>query len=203
MTLATIVDRPELADTRWSVAIATAGGHLQELSGSLLLRTASVAKIFLLIEIASQLEQGQVLAGSLLDRGRVAPVRDSGLWQHLTVSALPIEDAARLVGAASDNWATNVLLDVVGLASVQARARDLAPGGSRLLDQVRDVRGDGHPETLSIGCAADWVAIMTGLWRGTVGGEPVSRRVLDWLSGGFDLSMVASAFGLDPLAHST
>ncbi|MPY79376.1 MAG: hypothetical protein GEV04_12985 [Actinophytocola sp.] len=26
--------------------------------------------------------------------------------------------------------------------------------------------------------------------------------VLDWLATGFDLSMVASAFGLDPLAHT-
>jgi beta-lactamase class A len=201
VTIARVLDVPELADTTWSVAAAQVGGRLEELSGSVLLRTASIGKIFLLIEVARQLEQGEIRAGALLDRARVAPVHDSGLWQHLAVRELAIEDAARLVGVASDNWATNALLDVVGLAAVDARATELAHGGSRLLDQVRDVRAHGHPETLSVGCAADWVAIMTGLWHGTVVSEAVSRRVLDWLSGGFDLSMVAGAFGLDPLAH--
>jgi beta-lactamase class A len=57
------------------------------------------------------------------------------------------------------------------------------------------------PETLSVGCASDWFAIMSGLADGAVGGRAASLRVLDWLRGALDLSMVAAALGLDPLAH--
>ena len=57
------------------------------------------------------------------------------------------------------------------------------------------------PETLSVGCASDWFAVMSGLADGRVAGRAASLRVLDWLRGGLDLSMVASALGLDPLSH--
>ena len=54
-------------------------------------------------------------------------VADSGLWHLMAVDALPVEDVALLVGAVSDNWATNVLVARLGLAAV---ARP-APGAHR------------------------------------------------------------------------
>jgi beta-lactamase class A len=56
---------------------------------------------------------------------------------------------------------------------------------------------------LSSGCARDWTGILAALHRGEVVSAGVSRQVLDWLALGADLSMVASAFALDPLAHVT
>ena len=109
---------------------------------------------------------------------------------------------ATLVGAVSDNWATNALVDLVGLEAVRTRARSLAPHGSTLHDLVRDGRGPADPPTLSEGCAADHVALMSGLAAGTVVDPAVSARVLGWLAAGTDLSMVATAFHLDPLAHT-
>ncbi len=166
-----------------------------------LLRTASVGKVFLLVEVADRLHRGLLDPEQPVRRDRVAPVADSGLWQHLASDELPVVDAACLVGAVSDNWATNALLDLVGLASVRERARTLAPGGSALHDLVRDERGPDDPPTLSEGCAADWVAVMAGLEAGTVVGPAVSATVRSWLATGVDLSMVASALHLDPLAH--
>src|SRR5690606_37577890 len=78
----------------------------------------------------------------------------------------------------------------------------LAPGGSTLLDRVRDVRTPEYPSALSVGCAADWVGVLAALAAGEVVDVAVSRLVLDWLGLGVDLSMVAGALGLDPLAHA-
>ena len=64
------------------------------------------------------------------DRRTTEPVADSWVWQHLVTDQLPVADAAVLVGAVSDNLATNVLVDLLGLDAVQARARSMAPGGS-------------------------------------------------------------------------
>ncbi len=63
-----------------------------------------------------------------------------------------------------------------------------------LHDYVRDVRSAGDPPSLSDGCADDWVEIVQGLYS-------ARSPVLDWLAHGADLSMVAGAFDLDPLAH--
>ena len=99
---------------------------------SALLRTASVGKVFLLVEVADRLERGVLDPQQPLRRDRVAPVADSGLWQHLASRRRSrSRDVACLVGAVSDNWATNVLLDLVGLAAVQAAGpRRWRPAGS-------------------------------------------------------------------------
>ncbi len=183
--LATTLDRGAV----WSVQVRRAGGDvLAEHDPERLLRTASVGKVYLLMRIAELIGAGELDPGEMLDRDRGPAVADSGLWQHLDTQRLPVADAARLVGAVSDNWATNVLLDRVGIESLP-----VGPRGSALHDYVRDQRSPEHPPTLSEGCAADWVDAFLGL----PGGSPV----LDWISLGVDLSMVASAFGLDPLAH--
>lgn len=156
-----------------------------------ILPTASVGKLFLLHHLAELLDADPDAGGVLLRRDAVAPVADSGIWQHLDVAALSVADCARLVGTVSDNLATNVLLDHVGLEPVQAVARRLAPRGSMLHDRVRDVRRPADPPTLSVGCAADWVDYF----------RAPHPRVLGWLSATADLSMVSSAFDLDPLAH--
>lgn len=157
----------------------------------LMLPTASVGKVFLLHRLAELLEEDPRRADEPVRKDSVEPVADSGLWQHLRVAELPLVDAARLVGTVSDNLATNILLDHVGLESVQAAARRLAPLGSMLHDRVRDVRRPQDPPTLSTGCARDWV----GYFRAP------HPQVLDWIATSTDLSMVAGALGLDPLAH--
>jgi beta-lactamase class A len=188
--------------TSWSVAAGPVDGPPEvSVEPDLLLPTASVAKVLLLVVLAEQLEAGVLSADLPVDRRRVPPVADSGLWQHLAPDVLPLDDVAQLVGSLSDNWGTNVLLDLVGLETVQDRARDLAPGGSMLLDVVRDERLPTHPPTLSTGCASDWFPLMSALATGDGLGRKVSLRVLEWLRHGVDLSMVPSAFALDPLAH--
>lgn len=199
-----LLESHALRDTRWSVAISdvTSGTCLVEADSHQLLRTASVAKVYLLVEIAAKLVTGGVDPLLPLDRRSVAPVADSGLWQHFASDVLPLVDGATLVGSMSDNLATNALLDLVGLDAVQARAARHATDGSTLHDVVRDVRGPEDPPTLSEGSAADWASLFAGLKRGTVESPRVSELVLAWLARGADLSMVASAFGLDPLAHA-
>jgi beta-lactamase class A len=198
-----LLETPALADTAWSVDVRREGQAVFQHDPEKLLRTASLAKVFLLVELAARIADGTTNAQDLLDRRAVEPVGDSGLWQHLASDRLPVADAAVLVGAVSDNLATNVLIDLVGLEAVQARAASMAPGGSMLHDVVRDARTAQTPETLSEGCASDWARIFHDLHRSAAAGDPVSGDVLRWLSAGTDLSMVAAAFGLDPLAHAS
>jgi beta-lactamase class A len=193
------------ASVTWSVLVRRSGGDapLLEVDADRLCATASIGKVLLLITVAEQLETGALAGEAVLSRKNVPPVADSGLWQHLAVDVLPVTDVCALVGATSDNLATNVLVDAVGLDAVSSTARRLGMSKTALHDVVRDHRTPEHPAALSTGTAAELVQLLTLLDEASNISSTAARQVRQWLSTNNDLSMVASAFGLDPLAHAT
>ncbi|TFC24722.1 serine hydrolase [Cryobacterium sp. TMT1-3] len=163
--------------------------------------TASVGKVLLLIEVAARLKDAEFGLATMLERTGIDAVGDSGIWQHLQVSRLSVADLAALVGATSDNLATNVLIRAVGLHAVRARTESLGLSRTALLDLVRTKRGPDDAPQLSVGSAKELTWLFTALARGEIVDAETSGRVIGWLSLNSDLSLVASAFGLDPLAH--
>jgi beta-lactamase class A len=111
---------------RWSVHVTDLGGQLLAAhEPDRRLSTASIGKILLLAETARRLELATLDPNEPLTRTPELAVADSGLWQHLRSDTLPLADVAVLVAAASDNYATNVLLERVGLDRVAALAAEL------------------------------------------------------------------------------
>jgi beta-lactamase class A len=178
---------------RWSACVrdAVTAEVLAGTDPALVLPIASVGKLLLLAEVARAFDAGELDPSVPLARTAEDAVADSGLWRHLRAEALPAEDLAVLVGAVSDNLATNVLLRAVGLGAVTVTATRLGLHATALHDRVRDVRGQGQPPALASGSAGELSALMGRL----------DDRVLRWLAAGADLSMVAGGLGLDPLAH--
>lgn len=167
-----------------------------------LLPSASAAKILVLMEAARAVAAGEADVTEHLDRSAVAGVGDSGLWQHLAVDSLPLSDVAQLVGAVSDNLATNVLLHRLGgVGRVAQTAGDLEVRDVALHDIVRDERTSAHAPTLSTGTARGYADLFRRLQIGDRIPRTVADTVMNWLRHGTDLSMVAAAFGLDPLSH--
>lgn len=206
------------ASASWSVLVRDAETDevVLEQTPAVLLSAASAPKLLLLVACAALIERGELDPRERLERASVPPVGDSGLWQHLDQPTLTVADAALLVGAVSDNLATNVLLERIGLDAVARECDRLGIRDVHLHDAVRDVRGAGDAPRLSSASAAGMVELMARLAGGTLGAgmrdrtaaDPAAlgattldRRVLGWMRHSVDLSMVASAFGLDPLAH--
>lgn len=183
-----------------AVDLAT-GAVLFSVDDHVVMPTASIGKVLLLIEVAARLEARDTSPLSLVDRQHSDAVTGSGIWQHLAAPSLPLSDLAALVGATSDNLATNVLLRRVGLESVSARTERLGLKHTAMLDLVRIHRGPDDAPQLSVGSAKELAWLFAALARGEVVDAATSKRVVGWLSLGHDLSMVASAFGLDPLSH--
>ena len=165
------------------------------------LPTAGLGSVLLLIEVAARITARDATGFGILDKSPGDAVADAGLWQHLQAPALPVTDLAALVGATRDNLATNVLLRQLGLDAVRARAESLGLTRTALLDLARTGRGPDDAPHLSIGSARELAGLFAALSRGEVVDHVTSHRVLGWLSNGADLSMVSSAFGLDPLSH--
>jgi beta-lactamase class A len=165
------------------------------------LPTASIGKILLLIEVSARITARDVAGYGILDKTPGDAIGRAGLWQQLQAPALPVADLATLVGATSDNLATNVLLRQIGLDAVRARTEALGMSRTALLDLVRDQRGPDDAPQLSVGSTAELTWLFSALSRGQVVDHVTSHRVLGWLAQNADLSLVASAFGLDPLSH--
>ena len=183
----------------WSVVISDSSGEvLIEENLDAFLSIASVGKILLLLTIAQRYSDHE-LETIHVDRAHAEQVTDSGLWQHLDASRLSLHDLVVLVASVSDNWATNALIENAGLPSVWGTANAWGLTETKLLDVVRDVRDENTAPRLAEGTARELHTLVTAM-AGSAPGSP-GARVASWLRLNTDLSLVASAFGLDPLAH--
>jgi beta-lactamase class A len=190
-------------DIDWSICVRDVEGR--EVAGrnaDRSMKTASIGKLLLLVEVARQCAEGDLTETTLLGQDPELHVADSGIWQHLHVEELAVHDLCALIASVSDNLATNALLKHVGLHRLHDLTESLGLHHTALLDYVRDHRGPDDPETLSIGSASELSLVMSQLSRNELVSPTVSEQVNAWLATNVDLSMVASAFGLDPLAHA-
>jgi beta-lactamase class A len=149
---------PDLAPVDWSILVVDvgSGAKLAAQDEDRILWTASVGKLFLLVEIARRAAAGDL---DLTERVRWRDdelVADSGLWYRLDQRELSVGDLCLLVGAVSDNLATSVLLRLVGVPAVAVTTRALGYRDSAVLDRVRDDRGPQHQPTLRSGPPPSW-----------------------------------------------
>ena len=177
------------------------GATLLSADDRIVLPTAGLGRILLLIEVSARITERDHTGLGILDKTEENAARGPGLWQYLQAPALPAVDLATLIGATSDNLAVNTLLARVGLDAVRTRAESLGLKHTAMLDRVRDRRGPDDAPHRPVGSTPELTGLFAALARDEVVDAPTSRRVLGWLSLGYDLSGVASAFGLDPLAH--
>lgn len=147
--------------------------------------TASAIKLSILYELLEQSESGSIALDRPLPLDRAQVVGGSGVLQHLTTPSLSLRDHAALMVILSDNTATNVVIDAVGMDRVNARMASLGLGDIRLRRRMMDAgavaRGDENVAT-----PASLAAVAERLWRGD-GLTPASRaeahRVLRLVSG--------------------
>lgn len=165
------------------------------------LDTASMGKVFLLHTALQMHVDGTLDLQEKLRRRPSERVDESGLWYLMEQDELSLYDVAVLVGAFSDNFATNVLIRRVGLENVAHQVKELGYRNSGLHDFLRWPRPAKAPRTLSTGTAAELSDFMARHAKDEFWDESTNEIFRRWLGAGADTSMVASAFDLDPLAH--
>jgi beta-lactamase class A len=114
--------------------------------------TASTIKLAILYELFRQADAGAVALDEVspMDRSRAVP---GGLLHELTNPALSPRDLAVAMILQSDNTATNVLIDRVGMAAVNQRMASLGLTATKLRRYMIDLdaarRGDENISTPS------------------------------------------------------
>lgn len=135
--------------------------------------TASAIKIGILHELFVQADAGTVR----LDEPRPLPAASraggSGLLQRLSNPQLSLRDHALLMILLSDNSATNLLIDTLGMETITTHMQALGAKGYRLRRRMMDgaaaARGDEN-----VASASDLVVVMEALRTGR-GLSPASQ----------------------------
>jgi beta-lactamase class A len=102
----------------------TSGERLARL-GTRPFPTASTIKIAVLYELFAQAEEQRLRLDDARPLPDAARAAGSGVLQHLESPVLPLTDYATLMIMLSDNSATNILIDAVGMDAVNRRMRGL------------------------------------------------------------------------------
>jgi beta-lactamase class A len=113
--------------------------------------TASTIKLALVYELFKQVEERTVRLEDTLVLDRSKAVGGTGVLVEMGTPTLSIRDYAVLMVTLSDNTATNVLIDRLGMEKVARRMQSLGLSGTRLRRHMMDTaaarRGDENVST--------------------------------------------------------
>lgn len=125
---------------------------------------ASTIKLAILYELFTQADEGRLRLAEVRPLERRHVVGGSGVLMHLTAPAMSLRDYAILMVVLSDNTATNLLIDVVGMANVTRRMSGLGLQKLQLRRKMIDMeaarRGDEN-----VGTPGDLARLLTAIHR--------------------------------------
>ena len=138
MSLSELIREPaEAFDGKLGVSVKHLGlGEAASLNGDELFPTASVFKVPVIVELYRQVDAGAISLDekvTLLERDKVP---GSGILKELSEGlVLSIQDLVELMMILSDNTATDLVVETVGVENINANLRRLGLDGTPLLGQ--------------------------------------------------------------------
>jgi len=146
-----------------------ATGQKYVLHADAVLPTASSIKIAILAELYRQAQQGKIKLSDLYTLQSSDLVGGSGIAGALTpgVTRLTIRDVAALMISVSDNSATNIIIDRVGMENVNTLLDSLGLTHMRLRRKMMDVKAAAEGRE-NIATPREMVQLLEDLYRGKV-----------------------------------
>ena len=147
--------------------------------------TASTIKLAVFIEAFQQIKEGKKSIADRVTLQKADQVEGSGVLQLLqTPLALTLEDVITLMMAASDNTATNLVIDQLGLANINARLAALGLKQTVLYKKVfRKPDGPMPPEQPKFGLgkttAREMAVLMAGIARCELADANLCKRMIE------------------------
>ena len=181
---ATIQDEDRKLDGVLGVAILDLStGRTFFLNADEVLPTASSIKIAILAELYHQAQQGKLKLTELYTLQSSDLVGGSGIARALTpgVTRLTLRDVAALMISVSDNSATNVIIDRVGMENVNTLLDSLGLTHTRLLRKMMDVQAAAEGRE-NVASPREMMLLLEALYRGKVLNKQLTEDFLNLLS---------------------
>jgi beta-lactamase class A len=168
-------------------------GEALSINGREQFPSASVIKVPILVELFHNIERGTIKLDDPLIMLAADQRPGSGVLQFLsTPHTLTVRDAAMLMIILSDNTATNLIIDKVGIRNVNARMDSLGLPQTRLHAKVFL----GSATTIDTAATRKWGfgvttpeemgTLFEKLYRGTVVSDTASKQMIGMLRRNFD-----------------
>ena len=147
------------------------------------LPTASSIKIAILAEFYRQVQQGKLKFTDLYTLQQADLVGGSGIAEALTpgVTRLTLRDVAALMISVSDNSATNVIIDRVGMESVNALLDSLGLTHTRLRRKMMDLKAAAEGRE-NVATPRELMTLLEDLYRGKVLNKQLTEDFFNLLS---------------------
>jgi beta-lactamase class A len=185
-------------------------GERLSIRGDQAFPSASVIKLPVLVELFHQIERGPLELSDPILMIASDQKPGSGVLQFLsTPHQLTLRDAATLMIILSDNTATNLVLDKIGIPPVNARMDSLGLKSTRLHSKVFlrsfsvDTAGS-RKWGLGVTTPEDIAEILARLYRGQIVSDTVSKTMIGILKNNFDYAEIPRLLPADvSVAHKT
>jgi beta-lactamase class A len=164
---ATIEDTARGLDGVMGVALEDlTSGQTYFLHGDEVMPTASSIKIAVLAELYRQAQQGKLQLTDLYTVQQPDMVPDSDIMGGLTpgVTRITLRDLATMMVAVSDNSATNVLIDRVGMENVNALMDSLGLSHTRLRRKMMDLKAASEGRE-NISTPREMMALLEAIYK--------------------------------------
>ena len=158
-------------------------GHTLLLNADEVFPTASTIKIAILAELYRQAQQGKLKLTDTYTLQQSDLVGGSGIANALTpgVTRLTLRDVAALMISASDNSATNILIDRVGLDNVNALLDSLHLTHTRLRRKMMDIQAAAEGRE-NVATPRELAQLLEALYRGNVLNKQLTDDYFNLLS---------------------
>ncbi|MBI2942203.1 MAG: serine hydrolase [Chloroflexi bacterium] len=175
-----LVERVARIAAEFSGRLGVAGKNLcteerVEYQADLVLPTASMIKLAVQVELMRHVEAGRRRLDDVVEVREEDRVEGSGVLRHLGAGLrLPIRDLAFLMMNVSDNVATNMLIDTVGIDNVNRMLRAERLDEIELRHRIDFDHCWGDPRHLAVGTPRAFAELLERVYRGTIV-SPASR----------------------------
>lgn len=144
---------------------------------------ASSIKIAVLAEMFKQAEEGRLDLDAFLTVDDGDRVAGSGVLYFLgrPSLSLSVRDTAVLMVVLSDNTATNLLIDKVGMEAVNRRLDALGLGKTRLRRKMMDLKAASEGRE-NVSTPLEMMTLLENVWKGAFLKEPGRKAFLDMLA---------------------
>ena len=137
---------------------------------------ASCIKIFILIELFNQIVNGTIDRKAQLTYLKKHDVDGSGVMRYLTKGIkLPVIDVATLMMIISDNVATNMLIDLLGIDNINKAIENIGCKDTKLYSEFKSVDDEIFSETT----AYDYCLVWKKLNNNELFSEKVTKEIID------------------------
>lgn len=162
---------------------------------------ASCIKLQILVALMSEVEKGRQSLDQVVTIKATDLVGGSGVLKHLSPGiTMPLRDIATLMIILSDNSATNIVIDLLGLERINHVISELGLTSTRLVNRVDFEKIGSDPKNFSVSTAHDFLTTLTAIAEGRLISARGSQAIRAIMSRQHYVDLLPRKLPYDPYA---